>query len=322
MAWSGHGWGDSSVTTLHHPGENDAFAAALRAAIQRRGLSLDRIRYHLTQHGHELSVATISYWQSGRSRPERASSLAAIAGLEEILGLERGHLAAKLSARRRGSGASGQNAADATEAMEAPEAMDAMEAMEAADTYLPYLQDLMGRLGLTWDVGLTQISVHDQVDVDARGRTLSHHVKQLLVADRDDVADYWAYYQATGRPFIEGVHNCEVAGIEELPEFGVVVAQLRLMRTLREGESILVEHKAGQREPQPSDCTVERAFLHHVRSAHTEVLFHDTRLPLAAERFTIVDGLERVDPIVIVDRSVHALVLDFGPGLYGVRWDW
>ena len=99
------------MTLSPHSGENDPFSAALRAAIAQRGLSLDRIRYHLIQRGHELSVATISYWQSGRSRPERASSIAAIAALEDILGLENGHLAAKLPARRRGSGPSMQSSA-------------------------------------------------------------------------------------------------------------------------------------------------------------------------------------------------------------------
>lgn len=293
------------MTSAQHSAENEAFAAALRVAIQQRGLSLDRIRYHLTQRGHELSVATISYWQSGRSRPERAASIAAIGALEEILGLEAGHLAGRLPARRRGpSGASGQSPA------------------EAADAYLPYVEDLMGRLDLDWDVGLTPISVHDRVEIDGRRRELSHQVKQLFVADRDDVDHYWIYYQSTGQPYVEGVHNCTVEALEELPELGVLVAQMRLTRSLSRGESILVEHHAGQRDPVPTERTVERAFLHPVRAAHIEVLFDEGCLPLAAERFTVVDGVEKVDPIVIVGRSVHALVLDFGPGLYGVRWDW
>lgn len=54
------------------------FAAILRAAVQARGLSLDSLRRELSRHGHELSAATLSYWQSGRSQPERASSLLAL----------------------------------------------------------------------------------------------------------------------------------------------------------------------------------------------------------------------------------------------------
>ena len=75
---------------------------------------------------------------------------------------------------------------------------------EAADAYLPYVEDLMGRLDLDWDVGLTPISVHDRVEIDGRRRELSHQVKQLFVADRDDVDHYWIYYQSTGQPYVEG----------------------------------------------------------------------------------------------------------------------
>ena len=74
------------------PARSDGFADALRAAIVERGLSLDRLRYHLRARGHELSIATLSYWQSGRSRPERASSLTALGALEDILLVPEGSL--------------------------------------------------------------------------------------------------------------------------------------------------------------------------------------------------------------------------------------
>lgn len=292
------------MTASQHLGDTDLFAAELRAAITQRGLSLDRIRYHLAQRGHELSVATISYWQSGRSRPERASSIAAIAALEEILELPTGRLSTKLPARRRGSGA------------------NAVSVAEAADTYLPYLDDLLQRLEVSSDMGLTQISVHDQVCLDAQAREVSHHVKQLLVADRDGVDHFWVYYQGTSRPYVAGVHNCRLAAEARLSDLGVMVARMQLSRSLARGESLLVEHRVGQVDPTTSDRIIERAFLHQVRSAHTEVLFADTRVPRTAERFTLTDGVERVEPVGVVGRSVQALVLDFGPGLYGVRWSW
>ena len=58
-------------------GEDD-FAGVLREAVRERGLSLERLRSELSGHGVRVSVATLSYWQTGRSRPERATSLAAI----------------------------------------------------------------------------------------------------------------------------------------------------------------------------------------------------------------------------------------------------
>ena len=62
------------------------FAGALRDAIQARGLGLERIQERLRAEGFSVSLATLSYWQTGRSRPERRESLAALAELEKILG--------------------------------------------------------------------------------------------------------------------------------------------------------------------------------------------------------------------------------------------
>jgi hypothetical protein len=165
------------------------------------------------------------------------------------------------------------------------------------------------------DVSLTLVLVHDQVHIDAAGAEVAHHVKQLFVAERDDVDHYWAYYQATSQPFIESVHNCTVAGRRGTAGPGRHGRQDgALADPLPRGESILVEHRAGQREQAISDRTIERAFLHPVRSAHTEVRFDPARLPLAAERFTVVDGVEKVGPHRHRGAAAwHALVLDFGP---------
>ncbi|WP_311931138.1 hypothetical protein [Microbispora sp. H11081] len=63
------------------------FERALRAAIRTRGLSLDRLHSRLRERGFEVSMSSLSYWQRGRSRPERAASLAAVRELEVILSL-------------------------------------------------------------------------------------------------------------------------------------------------------------------------------------------------------------------------------------------
>ncbi|WP_432931803.1 hypothetical protein ACQPZZ_12695 [Microbispora sp. CA-135349] len=63
------------------------FDRALRVAIRARGLSLDRLHSRLRERGFEVSLSILSYWQRGRSRPERAASLAAVRELEVILSL-------------------------------------------------------------------------------------------------------------------------------------------------------------------------------------------------------------------------------------------
>ena len=55
------------------------FPEALRAAIQVKGLSLERLHHKLKTRGAPISITALSYWQSGRRRPERPESLRALA---------------------------------------------------------------------------------------------------------------------------------------------------------------------------------------------------------------------------------------------------
>jgi hypothetical protein len=68
-------------------------------AIQASGLTLESLRQRLGERGIRVSVATLSYWQAGRSRPERADSIEAVGVLEEILGLRAGGLTELLQPR-------------------------------------------------------------------------------------------------------------------------------------------------------------------------------------------------------------------------------
>ncbi|MGW5418568.1 helix-turn-helix domain-containing protein, partial [Actinomadura geliboluensis] len=65
------------------------FAGALRQAVQASGLTLERIRHRLGRRGLTVSVATLSYWQRGRSRPR---SRTVVVALEEILQVPPGTL--------------------------------------------------------------------------------------------------------------------------------------------------------------------------------------------------------------------------------------
>src|SRR5438876_406767 len=78
----------------------EPFATALRAAIEARGLGLERIRDRLRGHGVSISLATLSYWQSGRSRPERRASMVALGHLENVLELAPGSLVSLLGPPR------------------------------------------------------------------------------------------------------------------------------------------------------------------------------------------------------------------------------
>ncbi|NUR27084.1 MAG: hypothetical protein HOV83_14775 [Catenulispora sp.] len=76
------------------------FDLALRTAIRDSSLSLEAIQRRITRRGHQVSLSSLSYWQRGRSRPERPESLAAVRVLEEVLGLRRDELLVLLGPRR------------------------------------------------------------------------------------------------------------------------------------------------------------------------------------------------------------------------------
>lgn len=78
---------ESTFPDGYHPAVE--FAGALRQAIQASGLTLERIRHRLGRRGLAVSVATLSYWQRGRSRPRTRNVVVA---LEEILQVPPGSL--------------------------------------------------------------------------------------------------------------------------------------------------------------------------------------------------------------------------------------
>ena len=68
-------------------GGKGAFATTLTAAIRASGLTLDSIRLELAEHDVRISVATLSYWQNGRSQPAGAHAVRTLTAMEQVLGV-------------------------------------------------------------------------------------------------------------------------------------------------------------------------------------------------------------------------------------------
>lgn len=77
------------------------FDRALRCAIERRGLSLSRLRAHLDQQGVQLAESTLSYWQRGLRQPDGPRALATVRGLERVLDLPKDSLVVLIGPRGR-----------------------------------------------------------------------------------------------------------------------------------------------------------------------------------------------------------------------------
>src|SRR5262245_42616397 len=133
------------------------FHTALRKAIRRRGLTLDRLRCHLAGRGVPVAVSTLSDWQHGHRRPGGAHPLRALRVLEEILHLPSESLVRLLivpdADRREGDG---------LRLLRPPEGLDERHGV---------LSDLLDTLPGARDRGMRIVNQHDQVFIDAHRRS-------------------------------------------------------------------------------------------------------------------------------------------------------
>lgn len=75
---------------------NRAFATALSAAMDMRGVSARRLGQELYRRGHTVPMGWIANWRNGRSLPRRASIQQAVREMEKILRLREDDLLAPL----------------------------------------------------------------------------------------------------------------------------------------------------------------------------------------------------------------------------------
>ncbi|SDN12108.1 hypothetical protein SAMN04488074_13527 [Lentzea albidocapillata subsp. violacea] len=146
------------------------FPEALRAAIERRGISLERLRERLARMGTPVSTATLSYWQSGRTQPERAASLAALRNLEDIVGMPLDALAGLLDPPRpRGRGALPGLTVSGSAFFANAETVD----------------QLIDGLDISCDARLTRLSGHDRIQMGSDRAQLGRWSRQVLRAEED-----------------------------------------------------------------------------------------------------------------------------------------
>ncbi|MEI2809331.1 MAG: hypothetical protein V9F00_03740 [Nocardioides sp.] len=74
-----------------NPGRASAFTEAFARALAEERVSLGELSRHLTLVGTPITIASLSYWRTGRSEPQRGS-MPAIANVEQYLGMAHGTL--------------------------------------------------------------------------------------------------------------------------------------------------------------------------------------------------------------------------------------
>jgi transcriptional regulator with XRE-family HTH domain len=286
----------------------EEFAETLRAAIRAKGLTLDRIRHRLHTRGAPISITALSYWQSGRRRPERPDSMLALSHLEDVLDLPDGALSDLLGPPRpRGRGR-----------VRAP-----LPQVQSLGRDNVRLAQLLAGVDTSSDTGLRRLSQHDRVEIGADGGTRRVRARQALRADRDGVDRWVLIYDtdAPGNPLptVGVLRSCRLGRLIADPTSGILVAELLFERPMKTGETIVLEYELVHGDlPYPAlETSHFRRFRLPVREYAVEIRFDTRCLPRQCYQVGVPNPIE-----VDTWGYAHAGVRDFGPGIFGIRWEW
>ncbi|MBO2464319.1 helix-turn-helix domain-containing protein [Actinomadura violacea] len=292
------------------------FAVAFRQAVQASGLTLERIRHRLGRRGLAVSVATLSYWQRGRSRPR---SRAAVALLEEVLDVPPGTLTGPLD-----------------EAAPAPVPPRPGATAVAAGELWPDPQryaDLVGQLDRSGDHRLERLSVHDVYRLDEGGPRWALSVRAVLRASGDDVDRVVCVHRTgpdeppDGAPAeLSSARYCRPGRVRA--GGGLMAFELVFDRVLAAGDTAVIEYElrpSGAGPAAPPDG-YDRRFSRPVHDYVAVVQFAAGRLPARCYGFTADGPLaprRRLGELWIgTSGSANIAAGPVRHGIVGVEWEW
>ncbi len=280
------------------------FAATFSAAVQSRNLTLDRISARLRAAGVPVSVATLSYWQTGRSRPTRARSMRAVAELELILRCEPGTLTNALPVEPVGL------------------RWDPTTAVDAADTARAIIADLNVDSSHRW----ARLSIHDQMHIGPDRTETSQLTREIRRAERDGLRTWAHVVQQDSAddvsPEIEAVSGCFVGQIVQVPEQRLTVVEMVLPRALSRGQMVMTEMMTVWGQTTTPSYRIERSIPFQLPELLLDVSF-DCDLPSKLEHYVHGESAEQVDDrAIILGQAAQAITLNAPPGVHGMRWEW
>ncbi|MEU6062828.1 helix-turn-helix transcriptional regulator [Streptomyces sp. NPDC047097] len=295
------------------PPAADEFPAALRAALSRRGLSLERVSERLRARGITISQATLSHWQRGRSQPERARSLHAVDALEEILELPGGALRSLLGPRRpRGR----------------------ITPVRCEDAALRFFgegsvaEQLIGEGFRDFNRGLSQLVIHDTVAVGESGRTESMAATVVLRANSpgvDRVRFVLGFDDEEAEPVDVRVTSGRLHEATHVRELKSMALDIRFGRELAKLETAVVSYAVEVSPSRKPAAHYERRSSSGLHEYLQQVFFHPGALPSHCRRYfrEQIDSPPRDQQRVVLDpsHSAHVFASRCGPGVYGMAWE-
>ena len=286
------------------------FSDVLTAAIRRRGLSLERIRTRLDAAGVPVSIATLSYWQSGRSLPTRSRSYHTLVELERILGVEPGHLT-QLT-----------HTADGRTRREQFEWQTVIPVRDLAT-------QIIDDLGIEMQGRLTRVAMMDRVHVRADKSEAMQHSEVVWRVERQG-RPRWAVVleqdaDTEAMPKIEAVFGCSVGEVVKVPARRLLVAEMVAARTMLRGEHFLAEYRISYGHTVTPSFRTQRAVADTVRTLGLSVSFDPGTVPARVSsgfQASMGQPPEHPTPIVVTGAQTQAVWVEARPGVYSLMWEW
>lgn len=303
-----------AATELERLLRTGPFHLALRAALALRGLPLQRVRHHLADRGVKVGVTSLSYWQQGARRPQRAESLRAVRELESLLRLPAESLIRLLLADAGGVG-------------ERPAARAYRALVEASGS----VELLLSELESPVDGGLHTVGHHERVRIGPERQLLGRDSQHVVRAHRDGVDRYLAVHHGDPGCDPAGVtvragENCRTGRVRWHRETGLVVAEMLFDARLRSGDTYFFEYGFEDGTGGPS-LEYVRGFSFAGGQYLLQVRFDEAALPVRCRRFAQTSaGAPRAarQDLTLSGRhgTVHFVQQGVRPGILGVDWDW
>ncbi len=292
------------------------FHIALRAAIEARGLTLERLQHRLAQRGIKVSMTSLSYWQHGRTQPERPDSLRALGVLEEVLDVPPGSLLALLGPPRPRGPRSLRGVF--------PDRPEEVMGLGAP------LSEMFDQLPGSRAHALDLVSQHETINLSGTGRLDRLTSRTVAEARRDGVDRYVAVYHGdegcdAERVEVQALADCTVGRVLRDPAAGVVVAELLFGSELAAGETHLFEFGFVD---GTAELTTEHGhgFRCRVDQFVLQVRFDPAALPLHCYGFVQerLDSPQRPtgDLRLSPYHAVHLAVSGITAGGVGIGWSW
>ncbi|MGI5499018.1 hypothetical protein [Lentzea sp. CA-135723] len=286
------------------------FHRALRVAIDRRGLSLSRLRAHLARLDLAVAESTLSYWQRGMRRPEGPRAVALIRGLESVLELEPGSLTTLVGPREHPGRVSATSFTDLS-----PLGPTTTELLAG-------LLDDPARCNAGLEVALVQ----ERVVLGSAGQQQDVTTRIVLRAGRPGVTRYLGVYHGDAeieRAIVSAGDGCRVGRVRRADRS--MVFELLFDRSLDEGETAVLSYTVNDRSGTPCPGYT-RMFRDGAGPYLLQVVMAAEALPSRCSR--VLGTREHQPPVEAVDLFCdRALIASaFFPvthrGVAGIALEW